>query len=73
MLTLFWYVFFLIYRPNIYSIFYNEQGFNTNRPEKDEMPGMDSDLGVFDAIYCEVVCEAGSKTIGIKIHISGLL
>lgn len=34
---------------------------------KDEMPGMDSDLNVYDAIYYAGDCNAGSKTIAINL------
>lgn len=34
---------------------------------KDEMPGMDSDMNVYDAIYYAGDCNAGSKTIAINL------
>ncbi len=34
---------------------------------KDEVPGMDSDLNVYDAIYYAGDCNAGSKTIAINL------
>jgi len=34
---------------------------------KQEVPGSDSDLGVYNAIYCSGDCNAGSKTIAINL------
>ncbi|MFW6309777.1 MAG: dipeptidyl-peptidase 3 family protein [Prolixibacteraceae bacterium] len=39
----------------------------TEQKYKDEMPGMDSDLGVYDAVYYTGDCNAGSKTIAINL------
>ncbi|MBN1986042.1 MAG: Zn-dependent hydrolase [Prolixibacteraceae bacterium] len=37
------------------------------QPYKDETPGMDSDMNVYDAIYYAGDCNAGSKTIAINL------
>lgn len=37
------------------------------QPYKNEMPGMESDMNVYDAIYYAGDCNAGSKTIAINL------
>ncbi len=44
-----------------------QKGLPCEQKYKNEMPGMDSDLNVYDAVYYAGDCNAGSKTIAINL------
>ncbi len=44
-----------------------QEGLPVEKEYKAEVPGVDSDLGVYDAIYYAGDCNAGSKTIAINL------
>jgi hypothetical protein len=44
-----------------------QQGLPVDAAYKAEVPGSDSDMGVYDAIYYAGDCNAGSKTIAINL------
>ncbi|MFO8021079.1 MAG: Zn-dependent hydrolase [Perlabentimonas sp.] len=44
-----------------------QEGLPVEKEYKAEVPGVDSDLGVYDAVYYAGDCNAGSKTIAINL------